>query len=495
MKIKQAKEKNVKIKKASNMSIKVKEGSIKQIAKEGVALTTQQVEGGDEIVKAATIVSLASKPVIESHRKSIRFLSAHRKKEQEKKTETRYVGKKPNASEKKSTKEGKKKERKLGIKSIINPMRLFLAAKGKTGSESRQQLEEEESLQLNGTAVTLVAIVGAVLVLVAVLMIPIFATISWLYHSPVAVLCPPLEEGDTVYDVTQSCLTTFYQEVELIATLHEGCDEGRVVYEEYEGAAEGLTNIWDVIAVYMVQYGTGEAATIINETARDRIQEVVDAMCSYTTSIKTEEVLLEGESPIEQQVLCVNVALKTYEDMISVYGFTEEQVAMLEYVVSHISVAQLPNGAHQRTVSIAEMRELLAAISDPQAQTACQFALFRVGYPYSQEYRDSGQYYDCSSLVYYAWMEAGVNISHGGSNTAASEAKGLEEADKQVSLEEIQPGDLIFWSFCNNGRYKNISHVGIYVGNGKVVEAYNQREGVIFGDIKDEEDIVTICRP
>jgi cell wall-associated NlpC family hydrolase len=34
----------------------------------------------------------------------------------------------------------------------------------------------------------------------------------------------------------------------------------------------------------------------------------------------------------------------------------------------------------------------------------------------------------------------------------------LESAGKTVSYDEMQPGNLIFYSFTNNGRYKNISH-------------------------------------
>lgn len=60
-----------------------------------------------------------------------------------------------------------------------------------------------------------------------------------------------------------------------------------------------------------------------------------------------------------------------------------------------------------------------------------------------------------------------------------------------VAFEEMEPGDLIFWSFCSNGRYKNISHVG----NGKVVEVYDVGVGVIYGDISSVNSIVTICRP
>ena len=71
----------------------------------------------------------------------------------------------------------------------------------------------------------------------------------------------------------------------------------------------------------------------------------------------------------------------------------------------------------------------------------------------------------------------------------------MEEAGKTVTFEEMQPGDLIFWSYCSNGRYKNISHVGMYVGNGKVVEAYSESVGVIYGDVTGKNNIVTICRP
>lgn len=108
---------------------------------------------------------------------------------------------------------------------------------------------------------------------------------------------------------------------------------------------------------------------------------------------------------------------------------------------------------------------------------------------------DSGQYFDCSSLAYYTWKAAGVNISYNGSTTAAAEAQGLEEAGRTVAFEDMEPGDLIFWSFCSNGRYKNISHVGIYVGNGKVVEACDESVGVIFRDVTSAGSIVTICRP
>ena len=123
------------------------------------------------------------------------------------------------------------------------------------------------------------------------------------------------------------------------------------------------------------------------------------------------------------------------------------------------------------------------------------FALTKVGYPYSQQYRDSGSYFDCSSLAYYSWQAAGKDISYGGAYSAAAEAEGLESAGYAVSYDDMQPGDLIFYSYERNGRYKNISHVAVYVGNGMVVEAKGEAYGVTYNTVPNVGNIVVIGRP
>ena len=50
----------------------------------------------------------------------------------------------------------------------------------------------------------------------------------------------------------------------------------------------------------------------------------------------------------------------------------------------------------------------------------------------------------------------------------------------------MQPGDLIFYSYEVNNRYKNISHVAIYIGNGKVVEAKGTNYGVTYANVCPE---------
>ena len=232
-------------------------------------------------------------------------------------------------------------------------------------------------------------------------------------------------------------------------------------------------------------------------------------MCSYTTSTGTkdvEETDADGNvTTVTKSVLYVNVTLKSYRDMISVYGFNSDQVEMLEQIMSpefmgQLGYARSGSGGGGGSPGVSSMTEdeinaILNEITDSRQKTVCSYALHRVGFPYSQDLRDSGNYYDCSSLAYYSWKDAGVDISYGGATTAAAEAQGLDEAGKTVSFDELQPGDLIFYSFTSNGRYKNISHVAVYVGNGKVVEALNESLGVVYRDVASTGKIVVIGRP
>ncbi len=357
---------------------------------------------------------------------------------------------------------------------------------------------------------TVAPIAGLALLLmvliVAAVALPVVAIIAVIYNSPFALFLPPLEAGDTVQTVTSAYVAEFNRDVNTLANNHTGYDTGQIVYVDYEGTDANPSNYYDIMAVYMVKYGVGDTAVEINSTSKAWIQTVVNDMCSYTTSSGTETVEVDdghgGTTSSTQSVLYVNVTLKSYRDMISVYGFDSNQVEMLEQMMSPEFMGQLGwsgagtggGGPGVSSLSEAEINTILAGITDTTQKKVASYALHRVGYPYSQDYRDTGNYYDCSSLAYYSWKDAGVDISYGGATTAAAEAQGLDEAGRTVSYDEMQPGDLIFYSYTHNGRYKNISHVAVYVGDGKVVEALNESAGVVYRDVSTGS-IVLIGRP
>lgn len=336
--------------------------------------------------------------------------------------------------------------------------------------------------------------------LIAIVAIPVVAIVAIIYNSPLALFFPPLEPGDTVMTVTSAYVAEFNGDINMLATNHTGYDKAEIIYVDYEGTSSTPSNYYDIMCVYMVKYGVGDTATIMNDTSKQWLKGVVNDMCSYTTSSDTEVVENEDGTTSSASVLCINVTLKDYRDMITEYGFTAEQIELLESMMSPESLALIGGGTggggnSQSSLTQEEIDAILSGITDSTQRTVCEYALTKVGYPYSQDLRDSGEYYDCSSLAYYSWRAAGVDISYGGTTTAAAEGQGLEEAGKTVEFAEMQPGDLIFYSYCKNGRYKNISHVAIFVGNGKVVEAKSEAYGVVYGDIPNIGSIVFIGRP
>ena len=341
-------------------------------------------------------------------------------------------------------------------------------------------------------AVSLLApLITPILIIVIAATGIVFAVIAVLYNSPFALFLPPLESGDTIQSVTTQYVSEFNQEIQTLIEEHKDADKGRKVYVDYEGMNSEPSNYYDIMSVYMVRYGYENTATKMNETNKQNLKAVFDDMCKYITENVTEK---KGKK--KTKYLEVRITLKTYTEMAIEYQFDEDRTAILNQLMSAY-ITNNPSGGSQisglqGSLTPQEISNITDKISNPTQNAVASFVLSKVGYPYSQPLRNSGKAFDCSSLAYYAWKSAGVDISFGGGTTAAAEAEGLK--DKTVKEENLQPGDLIFYSYTTNGRYKNISHVGIYVGNGKMVEAVDEAHGVCLGNYHNG-GLVMICRP
>lgn len=122
---------------------------------------------------------------------------------------------------------------------------------------------------------------------------------------------------------------------------------------------------------------------------------------------------------------------------------------------------------------------------------AVQLAMDRLGDPYSQELRGSGDYTDCSYLVQWVYRQLGIKLP----GTAAEQGKYCVNNGLTISKSDLAPGDLVFWSHKVNGRYLNITHVGIYAGDGMVVDASSSRGKVVYRSLFDADKQVLYARP
>jgi NlpC/P60 family len=92
---------------------------------------------------------------------------------------------------------------------------------------------------------------------------------------------------------------------------------------------------------------------------------------------------------------------------------------------------------------------------NPGASAAVAFAESQLGVPYCTG-GTGPDCYDCSGLTWRAWQDGGLSLPRTSGDQYNAYAK--------VSLSALQPGDLLFPS-------DPTQHVGMYVGNGRMVNA------------------------
>ncbi|MFF4602069.1 NlpC/P60 family protein [Streptomyces sp. NPDC001339] len=90
-----------------------------------------------------------------------------------------------------------------------------------------------------------------------------------------------------------------------------------------------------------------------------------------------------------------------------------------------------------------------------KAEKALAFARSQMGKPYVWGATGPNSY-DCSGLTQAAWKAAGVELPR----TTWDQVK----VGERVATNDLQPGDLVFF-------YNDISHVGMYIGGGKMIHA------------------------
>ncbi len=96
--------------------------------------------------------------------------------------------------------------------------------------------------------------------------------------------------------------------------------------------------------------------------------------------------------------------------------------------------------------------------SQSRGDQAADTALTMIDRPY--QYRgETPRGFDCSGLVRYSYLRAGMDVPHG--------TKALLKVTRTVGLRNARKGDLVF--FVQEG--KKYSHVGIYLGNNRFVHA------------------------
>jgi murein DD-endopeptidase len=114
------------------------------------------------------------------------------------------------------------------------------------------------------------------------------------------------------------------------------------------------------------------------------------------------------------------------------------------------------------------------ASQGPGAMLAAE-ARAQIGVPYRYGGTEPGRGFDCSGLVSYVHSREGITVPR----TAAQQFA----AARMVPEDDLRPGDLVFFRLVPGRR--EVTHVGIYTGQGRFVHAPQTGRDVVEARLDD----------
>ena len=115
---------------------------------------------------------------------------------------------------------------------------------------------------------------------------------------------------------------------------------------------------------------------------------------------------------------------------------------------------------------------------------AAHWALRQLGKPYRWAAAGPGAF-DCSGLTMRAWEQAGIQLEHFTGDQWTS--------GPHIPLNQLRRGDLVFYA-SNTANPVTIQHVGLYIGNGQMVDAPHDGADVRIETI-NEPGLIGATRP
>ena len=296
-------------------------------------------------------------------------------------------------------------------------------------------------------------------------------------------------------------------------------DEFEVVYrgDNNDGDSAAVNNWIDVLAVYSVLSTTGEKPIIIlvpDDECEQRLRDVFYVMNTVGFTYELHEVVPEGapeptpdpdgntpeSETVTQLIVNVHQRSMTYREAAEYYHFDESQMQLLEEMMSPAYTKYYAALIGVDLLGGADYTEIISHLpSNSKGADVVRAALTKLGCPYVWGAKGSTKF-DCSGLAYWAIHEVDPELGDHMYTNAAGQAKYCHDRGLLVAWSELEPGDLVFWvnKKCEGcHRWKEIHHVGIYVGDGKVVEASSSKGCVVMRDLWQTKNypIIMFGRP
>lgn len=237
----------------------------------------------------------------------------------------------------------------------------------------------------------------------------------------------------------------------------------RKLLEEYQATVEEVAMLQDTLEeekseLQTSQYELEEEQAYMEEVLAEKQEEYenYDIMlakarqeaAAYTTKIKQETAQIRKLEEEEARRRAEEEARRK-----------AEEEARMQAQAEAGNNGALSTVQNNQSVPVKE-KPVAAASGSAKGQEIANFACQYVGYPYKAGGTSLTEGADCSGFVWAVYKSFGYSLPR--SSYAQS------GAGTGVSYSDAQPGDIIYYG----------GHVGIYIGNGRIVHASTERTGI-----------------
>jgi cell wall-associated NlpC family hydrolase len=223
---------------------------------------------------------------------------------------------------------------------------------------------------------------------------------------------------------------------------------------------------------YLNQVGLGQvlAQSGTDELAQNQANDVVakvfraqahDLLVSEQADLRAaNDLKLAIQGAVARQAAFVQVTKDDRNELAGQLAAAQAHASALQ-AARQAALEAAAAGGGQEGPSQAPAWAWGSGATSTQGDIAANWALTQLGKPY--QWGGAGpDSYDCSGLTMDAWAQAGVQLLH---------YTGYQwEEGPHVPLNELQRGDLLFFA-TDTSDPSTIHHVGIYIGNGMMVDA------------------------
>ena len=290
----------------------------------------------------------------------------------------------------------------------------------------------------------------------------------------------PASAAPTAHDiaVVQSRVDHLYRQAEIASERYNQANEkvarskSRLTRLDRDLAEQRATvdRMRNAVALSLVEkYHAGDLVPAATVSLSETSKNLLNNLSAVTTSNPRHARLLARYAASMRQLALRKVAVRNEVTLLS--GLQKNAQAQKASTDSKAADAKaVLNGLKQKAAeAVASNPGNAVVAASGRAAAAVSFAMAQVGKSYV--YGAAGpNAFDCSGLTMMAWAQAGVGLPHSSSAQYSS--------GPHISESELQPGDLVFY-------YSPISHVGMYIGGGKIVNALNPGAGIRISGLHD----------